>query len=103
MAVVDVSVLDGHGTYPLTGPEALTLRDVAARASAALGRAFTFDDISAREYRRELADLDLDPWWAYAYASMFDSVRDHRWAAVTDDLERLIGRRPHRLDEVITA
>ena len=31
------------------------------------------------------------PWWAYAYTSMFGSIREHRWEVVTDVVEKLTG------------
>ena len=36
------------------------------------------------------------PWWAYAYTSLFGSIREHRWEVVTDAVERLTGE-PARL------
>jgi NAD(P)H dehydrogenase (quinone) len=30
-----------------------------------------------------------DPWWAYAFSSMFASIREQRWDVVTDDLQQL--------------
>ena len=35
-----------------------------------------------------------DPWWIYAYSSMFASIRDQRWAAVSADTEHLTGHPP---------
>ena len=41
-----------------------------------------------------------EPWWVYAYTSMFDSIRQQRWDVVTGEVRELTGRAPtalHRL------
>jgi len=35
-----------------------------------------------------------DPWWVYAYSTMFASIRGQRWAAVSDEVHRLTGCSP---------
>jgi hypothetical protein len=40
----------------------------------------------------ELASTGEDPCWAYAYSSLFDSVREQRWASVSDEVARLTGK-----------
>jgi NAD(P)H dehydrogenase (quinone) len=35
-----------------------------------------------------------DPWWMYAYSTMFASIREQRWAAVSDEVRRLTGCSP---------
>lgn len=32
-----------------------------------------------------------DPWWMYAYSTMFASIREQRRAAVSDEVRRLTG------------
>jgi NAD(P)H dehydrogenase (quinone) len=35
-----------------------------------------------------------DPWWMYAYSTMFASIREQRWATVSDEVRRLTGCLP---------
>jgi hypothetical protein len=35
-----------------------------------------------------------DPWWIYAYSTMFASIRGQRWAAASDEVHRLTGCSP---------
>jgi len=56
--------------HDLTGPETLTLKDLHGT------------DVTPAEFIAELARSDEEPWWIYAYASMFESIRQQRWAKV---------------------
>jgi NAD(P)H dehydrogenase (quinone) len=61
------------GTHrDLTGPQALSLKD------------FDGTDVTPAEFIAELARSGEEPWWIYAYASMFESIRQQRWAKVAD-------------------
>ena len=55
----------------------------------------TYTAITPAELVADLAADGEDPWWIYAYSSMFASIRDHRWAAVSADTERLTGQPAH--------
>lgn len=40
-------------------------------------------DVTPAEFIAELARGGEEPWWIYAYASMFESIRQQRWAKVS--------------------
>jgi NAD(P)H dehydrogenase (quinone) len=48
-----------------------------------------------------MAEAGEDPWWAYAFATMFASVREQRWAEVSNDVAGLTGRAPMALDALL--
>ncbi|MGW7385970.1 hypothetical protein [Streptomyces sp. NPDC054794] len=60
-------------------------------------------DAVARTYCAETAATGLDPWWLYAFSSMFASVREQRWDRVCNDHTRLTGRLPLALRDVLSA
>lgn len=70
--------------HHLTGPASLDMNEVAA----ALGVRHV--PISESEYVGKLAGRE-QPWWIYAYASMFASIREQRWARVSNEVEQVIG------------
>ncbi len=77
----------GHeGILDLTGPEALTAAEIAAIAG------LPHAALDESEYRRRLAAEGNPGWLIEAFASMFASVREGRFAAVSDDIPRLTGR-----------
>ena len=55
---------DGHAgkTYTLTGPEALTHAEMAAKLSAATGRAIAFVDASEDDMRHAMAGVKMPEW-----------------------------------------
>jgi NAD(P)H dehydrogenase (quinone) len=50
-----------------------------------------------------LARSGEEPWWEYAYSTMFDSILQGRWSAVSDEVVRLTGRSPTTVGEVLRA
>ena len=87
--------------HDVTGPEALDVASLAALAGQAWGTAIRYVDLEPSEYRAELARAGEEPWWEYAYASMFASVREQRWAPVSDEVHSLTGRPPTPVREVL--
>ena len=89
-------------TYELTGPEAMTLAEVAARASVALGRTLRFEDETVEEaYASRRAAYGAEDWQLDAWVSTYTAIRDGEVAAVTDDVRRLTGRPPRSLEDVL--
>jgi NAD(P)H dehydrogenase (quinone) len=83
----------GH-PQEITGPESLDMAALAAVAQQEWATPVTYTAITPAELVADLAADGEDPWWIYAYSSMFASIRDHRWAAVSADSGRLTGRPP---------
>lgn len=82
------------GIYGVTGPDSLDLATVAELASWKFGTPVKYTDIAPHEHVVEMTKGGLDPWWVYAYSSMFQSIREHRWVSVSDEVSRLTGRSP---------
>jgi NAD(P)H dehydrogenase (quinone) len=85
----------------ITGPEALDLDTLAALAQKEWATPVTYTAITPAELVADLAADGEDPWWIYAYSSMFASIRDHRWATVTTDTERLTGAQPTPVSTIL--
>lgn len=86
--------------HEVTGPEALDGATLADAAAQAWNRPVIDQPISAAEHAAELAAPE-EPWWAYAYSSMFASIREQRWDSVTTEVKELTGRAPRSLSEVL--
>jgi NAD(P)H dehydrogenase (quinone) len=87
--------------HDLTGPEALDLATIAAQTGAEFGRPVLYAEVTPAEHYREMAEAGEEPWWAHAFSSMFESVRQGRWATVTDEVARLTGRRPLSIGDLL--
>ena len=107
VADVAVEVLrspDEHAdaAYTLTGPEALTLDEVATRAGAVLGRTLRFEDESVEQayaWRREA--YGAEDWQLDAWVSTYTAIAGGTVAEVTDDVRRVTGRAPRTLEQAL--
>ncbi|MEU7011251.1 NAD(P)H-binding protein [Streptomyces sp. NPDC046332] len=89
--------------HDITGPESADLAGIASIAAKAWETPVTYVDIPADTYCVETAATGLDPWWLYAFSSMFASVREQRWDRVRNDYAQLTGRLPLALHDVLSA
>ena len=92
---------EGHEgqAYELTGAEALTLAEWAARLSRSVGRRIEFVDETidqAWESRRPSGEPD---WIIEGWVSTYLAIANGELAKVTDTVERLTGHGPTTLEE----
>ncbi|MFG3340010.1 NAD(P)H-binding protein [Glycomyces sp. NPDC048151] len=90
-----------EGVVELTGPADLTGEDIAAAATEALGRPLRYKAVEDADYRARLAADGEPAWLIEAYASMFRSVREARFASAPGDIERLTGTPPMTFTEYL--
>jgi uncharacterized protein YbjT (DUF2867 family) len=97
----------GHENEELdvTGPEALSYADVAAKLSSALGRKVTYVDVPDDAVREALAGFGLGSWLVNGLVELFEDYRrareDGYVGQLTDTVERLTGRPPRTLDQLL--
>jgi uncharacterized protein YbjT (DUF2867 family) len=96
---------DAHrgATYDLTGPEALTLREVADTISRVTGRAVTYHDETLEEAYESRRPWNAPGWQNDAWVSTYTAIANGELDTVTDDVERLTGRRPVDLEQLLRA
>lgn len=72
-----VLTTDGHEytTYPMTGPEALTMDEVAQRLSEAIGKPIRYRDVTSAEKQQEWMLAGYPPARASAFAQLFEERR----------------------------
>ena len=91
---------DGE-SLSITGPEAMSFAEVTARIGAAVGKRLTFQSISDEEARQRYSAISGSEDETEAHVSLWRAIRDGRLAAVTDTVERTLGRKPIALDQWI--
>jgi uncharacterized protein YbjT (DUF2867 family) len=103
IAAVAVKALTTDEYYgqssPITGPEALSFGEVTAKIGSAIGRRLTFQPISDEEARQRYAAISGSEAETEAHTSLWRAIREGRLAAVTDNVERILGRKPISLDQ----
>ena len=87
--------------YTLTGPEALTLDEIADRLSAALNRRVTYERETVEEAYASRASYGAPQWQLDAWVSTYTSVAKGEVAEVTDDIQRLTGHPATSLADLI--
>ena len=88
-------------TYDLTGPEELTLAEVAEKLSAHTGRPVSFRDETLPEAYASRAKWNAPDWQVDAWVSTYTAIAAGELAGVSGDVERVTGRRPLSLDELL--
>lgn len=80
-------------TYELTGPELLTFPEAVAKIAAASNKKIEFQALSLEEYTQMLQEYQVpeDHIWLINY--LFEQVLDGRNSSVTNDIEKVLGRK----------
>ncbi|MFD9703749.1 NmrA family NAD(P)-binding protein [Lentzea sp. NPDC059081] len=94
---------EGHEgqTYNLTGPDTLTFATAVSKISTALNRPVDLARLTPAEYRDFLLAEGLSEDDATELNGMYDAMRTGLLATPTDDVSRLLGRRPTDFDTYV--
>lgn len=84
---------DGQA-YDITGPEALTYHGVARTLSEVLDREITYEEPSLIEFARHSRRQGRDWPFVVVTAGIYTTARIGLAGRVTDDVQRVLGRRP---------
>jgi len=90
-------------TYNLTGPEALSLTEVAAIIAQHTGRPTTFHNETLDEAYASRAPYNAPSWQVDAWVSTYTAIAVGDQSVVSDDIERVTGRVPMSLAEFLGA
>jgi uncharacterized protein YbjT (DUF2867 family) len=106
VGAVAAAVLTGSGhegrTYELTGPKAVTYRDVAAELSRVIGTHVEYVDVPPAAAREQLVASGMPDWLIRHLDGAFTRIRHGEFAATTDTLAVLTGRPPRGIADFVT-
>jgi uncharacterized protein YbjT (DUF2867 family) len=85
--------------YPLTGPESLSMAEVAQKLSTATGKSIRYVNAAPEEVRKAQLAAGMPEYTADALAELFAERRKGKEAQVSHMFETIIGRRPTSFDE----
>lgn len=95
-------LLDPHPhagrTYDLTGPEALTLDDVADTITRVRGRTVSFHNETIDEAYRSRAQFGAPDWQIDAWVSTYTAIASNIMAPISDDIQDITGTAPITLE-----
>ena len=94
---------DGHvnATYRLTGGEAISFPEAAARMSVALDRPFAFVQETIDEAYASRRVFTDEQWQLDAWVSTYTAIGSGDLAGVTDDVRTLSGHAPRTLEQAL--
>jgi (4-alkanoyl-5-oxo-2,5-dihydrofuran-3-yl)methyl phosphate reductase len=81
-------------SLPITGPESLTFGEATTIIGGAIGKRLTFQAVSDEEARERYSKLSGSPEETEAHVALWRAIREGHLAAVTNEVERILGRRP---------
>jgi uncharacterized protein YbjT (DUF2867 family) len=106
IAEVTIKTLTSPGhegkIYPITGPEALTMSEVAERLSAATGRTIRYINVAPEDAKRAQLAAGMPPYMADALAELFAERRNGKESKVSTVLHDVFGVRPTSFAEFAT-
>jgi uncharacterized protein YbjT (DUF2867 family) len=92
------TVLTGSGhegkTYPITGPEALTMAEVAEKLSAATGKTIRYVNLAPEDARQAQLAAGMPPYLADALVELFAERRNGKESQVYPTVQEILGRPP---------
>jgi uncharacterized protein YbjT (DUF2867 family) len=98
VGAVAAAVLTGEGhagrDYVVTGPEAITYRQVADALAAATGYSVEYVDVPPQAAREGLVGAGMPPWLVDHLDGAFALIRRGELAQATDTVRMLTGREP---------
>jgi uncharacterized protein YbjT (DUF2867 family) len=80
--------------YPLTGPEALTMTEVAERLSRATGKTIRYVNVAPEEVRKAQLAAGMHPYLVDALAELFAERRKGKEGQVFPTVQNILGRPP---------
>ncbi len=88
-------------TYDLTGPQALTLAEIARIITEETGRDVRYHDQTIEEAYRSRVVYDAPDWQVDAWVSTYTAIANGELDGITDDIERIAGHPATSLAELL--
>lgn len=102
-AAANVLLQDGHEnkTYEITGSELYDYTEVAQILSELSGKDVPYIDADPAQYPERLKQSGVPEFVVFLIAGFAEDLKNHQFEIVTDDLEKLLGRKPTTLKEAL--
>jgi uncharacterized protein YbjT (DUF2867 family) len=103
IAVLRDPAAHAGASYDLTGPEALTMAEVAETITAVTGRPVTYAPETLEEAYASRAHYGAPPWQVDAWVSTYTAIAAGELATVSTDVRDLTGHPARTLTDVLEA
>ena len=103
IAEVAATVLTSEGhegqIYPLTGPESLSMAEVAARLSTTLGKTVKYVNLPPDKAKAGMMEMGMPDWRADAWVALGGMIAMGKADMATPAVKDILGREPHNIDQ----
>jgi NAD(P)H dehydrogenase (quinone) len=93
---------DGH-SYDITGPEALTVAEIAAQLTELTGRPIAYEDETLAQARASRSSYGAPDWQVEAWISTYTAIAAGELATISDTVSRLARHEPTTLAAYVRA
>ena len=96
---------EGHDglTYDITGPQRLTMQDVAQELTRVTGRPISFHDETLDEARASRAHFGAPDWEVEGWVTTYAAIAKGELDVYSDAVERVAGHPPQTLRDYLAA
>jgi NAD(P)H dehydrogenase (quinone) len=103
-AAANVLLQEGHEnkTYDITGHELYGFAEVADELAKLTGKSVSYTSADPAVFAEKLKSAGVDEFFAFVVTGFNLDIRNRQFEIVTNDLERLLGRKPVGLKEGLT-
>jgi uncharacterized protein YbjT (DUF2867 family) len=105
IAAVAVAALTAKGhegkVYDITGPQALSMSDVAATISRVLGRPVKYVSVPLQAAEDSMRASGMPAWNASAVRELYGVFATGQYARTTDTIEKVTGKKPITLEQFV--
>lgn len=100
-AAANVLLQSGHEnkTYEIAGNELYSYHDVAKILSELSGKSVTYTDIEASVFTEQLKQIGVPEIGIFIATGFSTDIKNEQYEIVTNDLEKLLGRKPTNLKD----
>lgn len=80
--------------YNITGPQALSYREIAGILSSVIGRKISYINISQDQSRKRMKNMGVNDWFINTAIELYDFCKGGHLSAVSSAVEEITGEKP---------
>jgi len=88
-------------TFTITGPDSVSMHDVASTISGVVGKDVSYVDIPPEVAREGMLGVGMDEWLVYLYLGFFEEFANDKFHATSNDFEQLTGHKQRSVAEFV--
>ncbi len=88
-------------SYIITGPQTMDHNGVTAVIAEAVGKPCVYKALNEEQFREKTAALGWEQWQTELYIDITSFMREGQIAGTSDDVEKILGRKPMSLSEFV--